>query len=375
MSKKKKSIIHSRFYQVYFGVVLLIVLAMCAGRVWLNGVLVDYEAAQPVYVAEEVAALFENADYERIYTLDTSAAQIAGGDRDFYLESMQAITNGRDIGWSEAFSADQDEQRYNVTLDGEKFATFTLVPSGQTTGHGNRLWKLGSITTNVQIEEAPEETPAPTATPAPTGLTCFIRVPTGYAVTVDGVALSEANASVTTTGVVPDGFLPSSVTPLTYTRYTYTAQGDAPVVAAKDANGVEQELTLANGNSWSCDMPGDETFQKNYSDAAMSLAKRIALITVRDASVDSIKRYCANNSPARKIFDNYSNRWATPHSKTAFRNVEVSQFYVHSDKCFTCHVKFDFVLKTSSGNQTYPTEYTFCVVQQGGGKLYNLMMQ
>ena len=57
-------------------------------------------------------------------------------------------------------------------------------------------------------------------------------------------------------------------------------------------------------------------------------------------------------------------------------DVVISEFYIHSDTCFTCHVSFAFVLMTSKGEQTYPTAYTFCIVRQGGkGKLYNLLMQ
>ena len=59
MSKKKRTglqrVLHSRFYRVYFCVVALALAALCVGRVWLNGVLVDYETAQPVHVAEKVA--------------------------------------------------------------------------------------------------------------------------------------------------------------------------------------------------------------------------------------------------------------------------------------------------------------------------------
>ena len=58
-SSKKKSIWKSRFYQVYFAVVIVILVGIFLGTVWLRGVLKDYESAQPVYVAEDVARLFE----------------------------------------------------------------------------------------------------------------------------------------------------------------------------------------------------------------------------------------------------------------------------------------------------------------------------
>ena len=380
MSRKKKSILHSRFYQIYFAVVLLILIAMVVGRIWLNGVLVDYEASQPGHVAEQVAALFENGDYEAIYSLDTAARQIADGDRAFYLESMQALANGRNVAWSDAFSADENERRYNVTLDGEKFATFTLVPSGQTTAHGNTLWQLGSVTTLVQVEEpepTPEPTPEPEPTPAPpTGMQCRIQAPSGDTVTVDGVTLTSENATVTTKGVVPDDFLPQGVTGLSYAVYDYTALSDAPQVSVTDALGAPRQVTQSGDNVWICALPGDAAFQQQYGDAMFSLAKRIAKVTARDSSVNSVKKYCAPGSPAWTIFDNYSNRWATPHSGSDFQNAAISEFYVHSQDCFTCHITFDHILRTKNGDQTYPTAYTFCVIRKDGrAKLYNLRMQ
>ena len=78
--KRKKSIWRSKFYRVYFVLVALALVAIIIGTFWLQGVLRDYESAQPKYVAEDVAKLFENADYEAIYLLDTSAGQFQGDE-------------------------------------------------------------------------------------------------------------------------------------------------------------------------------------------------------------------------------------------------------------------------------------------------------
>ena len=129
--KKKKSIWRSTFYRVYFALVALALVAIVIGTLWLRGVLKDYESAQPKYVAGDVGRLFENADYEAIYNVDTSAAQFEG-DEALYLDNLRQLTDGKRVEWTPAFSANKDERKYNVNLDGERFATFTLVPSGQT---------------------------------------------------------------------------------------------------------------------------------------------------------------------------------------------------------------------------------------------------
>ena len=116
--KKRKSIWKSTFYRVYFALVALALVAIAVGTVWLRGVLKDYESAQPKYVAEGVGKLFENADYEAIYNVDTSAAQFEG-DEALYLDNLRELAAGRRVEWTPAFSANKDERKYNVNLDGE----------------------------------------------------------------------------------------------------------------------------------------------------------------------------------------------------------------------------------------------------------------
>ncbi|MBR6889375.1 MAG: hypothetical protein IKN05_00115, partial [Clostridia bacterium] len=240
--KKKKSILKSRFYQVYFALVLLALLAIAIGTVWLNGVLRDYESAQPVYVAEDVAKLFEDSDFDALYALDTSAQQVSEGDKAFYVDSMNDIVAGKEVAWTESFSSEADERKYNVTVGGERFATFTLVHSGEKTPKGNPLWTLGSVTTNVVIQK-PEPTPEPTPTPEPEKALypCRITAPQGYTVTVDGVALNAENAGMTERNLFEDGFLPENVNNPVMVDYQYNAKSESPAVAVTDDMGAPIE--------------------------------------------------------------------------------------------------------------------------------------
>ena len=110
--KKKGGLLASRFYQIYFAVVAVALIAIAIGMIWLRGAVSDYEIAQPVHAAEEVAALFEEGDYDRLYDLDTSAKDISDGDRDRYVQSMTELTDDGDIAWSQAFSGNPDEMKY-----------------------------------------------------------------------------------------------------------------------------------------------------------------------------------------------------------------------------------------------------------------------
>ncbi len=374
--KKKNSIWHSTFYRVYFALVLLALIGIAVGTAWLRGRLKDYESAQPKYVAQDVARLFENSDYQALYALDTSARQFDGGDEAFYVHSMNALAEGKEVAWSEAFSANENERRYSVTLDGERFATFTLVPSGEKTPKGNKLWKLDSVTTNVQLTEPePEPTPEPEA-PART-YTCRISAPKGYTVVLDGAALGPDNAQLAERTLFQDDFLPEGVDNPVVVDYTIELPTVTPQFTATDESGsaVEVVMSAEKPLTWSCPLKEDEGYRVQYSGAAISLGRQVAKFTSQDAEKKTIQKVCAKGSPAAQIFENLSNTYFTPHNKVAFRNEVATDFYVLSDSCFTCRVTFDFVLKTSRGELVYPTNYTFCVVHdESSAKLYNILI-
>lgn len=374
--RKRKSIWNSTFYRVYFVLVALALVAIVAGTVWLQGVLKDYESAQPKYVAQDVGKLFENADYEAIYNVDTSAAQFEG-DVALYLDNLKELTAGRRVEWTPAFSANKDERKYNVNLDGERFATFTLVPSGQTTQRGNTLWKLGSVTTLVQLRQA-TPTPEPEATPEPVPsvkYTCHVTAPAGYIVKVDGETLTADNATTSEKPLFEADFLPPGVKNPVLVEYQYDAASGTPKVEATDETGAQVALEAVEGKdlTWSCPMKSDEAYSQQYGSAAIALAKQVAKFMNKDARKKAIERVCAKNSPAEAIFDNLNNAYATPHTGISFKDEAVSEFYVLADDCFTCHVSFDTVLRTEKGDAIYPTAYTFCVIREGdAGKLWSI---
>lgn len=377
--KKKKSLLSYTFYRVYFAAVAAVLVLIVAGTFWLRGLLADYESAQPKYVARDVVRMFEDSDFNGIYQVDTSAAQFAGGDEELYVNGLNNLAQGKTVAWSEMFSANEDEKNYSVTLDGERFATFTLVPSGETTKRGNRLWKLGSVTTLVQLQEAePEEEPVEESAPAEPEQVylCRITAPTGYTVTVDGVTLNDENAQTSQKELFEAGFLPEGVTNPAVTEYLYNSILSNPDIRATDENGEEMEVVAEERElTWSCRMKEDETYRQQYGNAAISLGKRVAKFISGDAGKKAIQKICAKNSPADEIFDNLYNRYTTPHDGISFANEQVSEFYALSENCFTCHVSFDVVLDTKKGKSVDSTAYTFCVIRKDGkGMLYNLLI-
>ena len=366
---KRRNLLQSRFYRVYFGLLALAAVLIVIGTVWLNGVLRDYESAQPIHVADEVAKIFEEQDFDRLYALDSSAQSIAGGDQSFYVETMRDITAGKEIAWSEAFSASEDERRYNVTVGSDRFATFTLVPSGETSPRGNRLWKLGTVDTNVVTQTELDETLGER--------TAYrITAPENCTVTVDGAALTAEDAVKTGITLLPEDFLPSGIDPVKLTQYAFESRSERPVVEVKDASGAVQALREDGENAWICGPEDNAEFREKYAGGIAKLAQQMAKYTSGDVSQREMLRSAVDDSPAYTLIKRFSNYWAPTHKYAEFKNVQVSDCILWSDSCFTCHVTFDFILRTRRGTeQTYATAYTMCVVRRGStAKLYNLQM-
>ena len=370
MKKKKMQmtgLLASRFYRIYFIAVSVALIAIAIGLIWLRSVVKDYETAQPVHAAEVVAQLFEQGDYAGLYAFDTSARDIYEGDQAFYVDSLNQVTAGRTIAWREAFSADPNEKKYTVTLDGDKFASFTLVPSGETTAHGNKLWQLGSVTTNVALqgtEEAGDMSAAPYR----------VTAPTGCVVTVNGSTLTEADVVTPAYSYYPEGFLPKSVNGPMLVDYGFFSDEGEPQVSVADGTGASLEVTRSeDGFSYRCEPPEDAASREQFSEPILKLAERIAKYTVDDLSRDRIG--IASDSPAEDILKKFSNSWAPSHKSTSVLNPQVSEFRILSDDCLVCHVTFDFVLTSRRENDyTYPTSYTLCVTKRRGkGALYNII--
>ena len=357
----------SWFYRIYFAVVAVALIAIFVGLNWLTGVVADYEIAEPSHVAQEVAQRFENGDYDAIYYIDTSAQDISGGDKAFYVESLRSVSSGKRVSWSFA-SESEGQRRYAVTLDGNRFADFTLVPSGETTSHGNTLWKLGSVTTHVITESAARaDDPAMAA--------FHIQAPADCTVKIDGVALAESDVIRRDISVLPDKFeLPKGVRAPTLVEYGFNSDSDAPAISVTDPSGAEMPVAESSENIWVCSPREDADMKAKCEDAVAKLAQRIAKFTSQDLSQGTILESTVPDSPAETQLKRFSNRWAPTHKSVSFENMEVSQFYVLSNDCFTCHVSFDFII-TSVRDNDYPyhTEYTFCIAKhRGSGKLYNL---
>lgn len=351
---------------------ILCVAGIALGANYLNGVLEDYESAQPKYVAQQAARLFERGDYEAIFGLDASMQDVPEEDRAYYIGQLEALAAGREVSWTEAYSGNEDERRYRVSLDGEKFAEFTLVPSGAQTKRGNRLWTLGSVTTSVRIEAPQVVEPEPTPAPA---IACSITVPSSFTVTVDGRVLDANDVVEDGIPIVPAGMLPSDVTAPAMVRYAFPSESGVPDIRVTDRQGNVQNPAQDGEHNWRCELPQNPELEALYGESALEVAKRIAKYSTREVSQDSVLKKCAKGSPAYESIKSFDSSLGKKPKSSTFENVAVSDFYLYSEDCFSCRVSFDYIPRFGKESKTYPTAYTLYFIRQGdSGKLYSFSL-
>ena len=357
--RKKKSIFKSWYYRIYFVLILLCVIGILIGMRVLNGVMEEYEATRPVHAAEEVADIFERRDFASIFPYDTTAAQYAAGQSAQYVDFMNGFAQGKTLTWREAYSGEENEKKYSVLLDDEKFATFKLVTTGETSAHGYNTWKLDSVETN--------------ALPV-TRYT--ITAPADSTVTVDGRTLTEADALETGIKTACAGMLPPDVPEATCTQYFADVCFGEPAISVTDRFGAAQELTQDDAHAFSCAIPENESLKPLCEQNVIAIAQKLANFTSEDLSQNKMLKYVHKNSPAYNTIKEFDNQWCPAHVGYEFQDVQTSDYFDYGDACFSCRVSFKYVIHyAKTDDNVYDTAYTLYFYKKDGSfKLYNFTM-
>ena len=361
--KKRRSLLQllreSWFYRIYFGVLALCAVALVIGLVVLSGVLEEYEQTRPVHSAEEVLEIINRRDWTHLQEIDESAKRLRHETPEQYVQYMDALTAGEAFTLKSVLSIHEDEQKYNVLMDGKKFAEMTFVNSGETTSHNFEKWKLDVLTTTAFDSDQ-----------------YTITVPSDFTVFVNGAALTQEDVLESGISCGVEDNLPDGVAAPVLTRYGVNMSfGEIENLSATDANGNARELTQDDERSWSCGLAYDDSLRAQCEESVVTWGRRLAAYTTGDYSKSDLSGACVNPSPARTFIRNMENQWAASHSGYDFENIETYDYYPYSDSCFSCKISFDYIVHYKAADKTYPTKYTLYFAKDGGKfKLYSFTM-
>ncbi len=338
------------FYPIYLLVVLLIVWGIFVGCENLAEVLRNYEASLPKYVAKDVAQMFMDRDFEKVYSYQ-DPADFAGEDAQTYAAYMREFTANGELTWDESYSSSVDEKVYAVRLDGKRLFEFTLCKSGTQDENGNDQWMLNEVRTlGISIG------------------TRTVKAPTESTVYVDGVALDSS--AIIEEGIAledEDFLLGDEAESPTMCLYQYEVCLGEPQVRVVDAQGRENPLTVdANGNVEAA-RNSDSQIKRQVEDRVIEIVQAFAKFTSEDLSQSKMLKFVRKGTNGYEKIKNFDNNWFGSHSSYSFEDMTTDNYMIFSDDTFACDISFVYIIRYSGKDVDevrYDTNYRFYFVER-----------
>ena len=321
MEKKKFPL----FYKVYFVVLALAIVAAAVFLWWLNGFLADYEASQPKHVADEVfEKYYKSGDFESLAKKCVDTGSFEGADA--VAAYLHGEYDGKDMTCTTGASKD-GTPTYIVKVGDEKISTFTLRESEKKTSRGWETYEEGDFVLYYGTKSA------------------SVIAPEGYTVSVNGIALADANVTEKDIPGEGDNLLPDGVKGIKYVRYEAKGIINDPAVTAKTAEGGDAEVVFDEAKGeWKAQLKFDSELEKAQTDFVVEAAEAYSKYMSNDAWWGGIKGYF---DPESEIYENASTSltgFVIDHDSVRFDDVKASEFYSYSKDVFSCRVAFTQVL-------------------------------
>lgn len=335
------------FYSIYIGMVALTLIVFLILMIPLHNWLVRFESSQPDRQRDQVfSILFDDPDWAVIYDLAKIPDTEFEGKSDYvrYMEAKLAAAENPKLTCAETSAGLSGNHKYNVKLDGETIATFTLVKC-ESEDPRIENWEMGSVevpltrTESVTVEKLPE-----------------------YTVLINGVALGS-NYTVHTVSTKAEAYLPDGVHGYRLERqYVSGLLVQPETVHVVDASGNDVPLVFhPETNTYSPDLPAPAEMTDEERQLALDAAKADALYAIRAISTGELRKHFDSNSQVYKdICDTAT--FIQSYSKYEFDQdvTDVTDFYRYNEELYSARVvlrmnitRKDGSIKSMDINTTY----------------------
>lgn len=333
-----------RFYAIYFAVVAVVLVGVFIGSRYLLDELREYEDTRNIYTAREVFSRFENGDYEALFAYESG---YDADDQALYAQAMRDLAAGGTLELVPQSTTKNGE--YTVTLNGNRFAKFTISPvEGQTSPKGYAIWELTSVT----------------ALSLPT-TSWQIRAREDYTVMSNGKPLTDSDKTQSGLTVAAAEHLPQGTAP-TECVYTVTSAFGEPVFTCTDHQGRDVTLTPDENGVLVAGVNYDEIDDETRTYITKT-AKCLALYTSDDQDIYEMNKYLLPDSKAHAAIKGLETGWFTLHTSYRFENTTVENVQFYGDDIMACDVKLTFIIVVKKNNEekSYPMHYTFYFKKSG----------
>ena len=340
------------FYTLYFLFIFLFFVACFFGLQWLQGWLVDYEAAQPTTKSEEVFhQLFDDPDWGALYEA-AGIADTAYEGKEAFVSYMENLVGDQELSYELTSSGLSKDKKYFVNLDAKRLAYFTLHNANTSTSQTDIPdWKLGEV--GLFYERA-------------NGYR--IQAVEGHLPHVNGIPLTDDHIiQISTMKEDDSGFLPAGVFSASKTNiYEITDLIAEPVITVMDKNGNQMEVVYDETTDTFVEQVETIAISDEEKEAALNALKVYAKYQIKEASSAEVGKYFDSKSEAYKSIMQTVLTWTKGNRGISFDKDSVTDYCRYSDTMFSAYVTTELTIKlTDGGTQTKPINSTLLFSKMG----------
>ncbi|MDR1892977.1 MAG: hypothetical protein LBQ48_08230 [Oscillospiraceae bacterium] len=326
-----------RFLKIYFVCILAAVVALTIGVSIINGILADYEAVQPKYLAEEIYNDFFAA---RNFTglLETADCAISRFEsKEKVADYLSNLSEGKSLTYTSVSSGIEGDVKYTVQADDMKLTTFTLAKSDQKSKKGFRRYQLKAIEIHGDFNGK-----------------VSVKAPSDTTVFLNGIELPDEYLIQQNIPEDSGRYLPEGVSGIPYKRYAVEGLLAVPLVTAADKNGKETLVTYSETEKlYIAALRSDDALQEKYGAFVLAAIEKYAAYTVNDAGISSLYSYFDTKSTLFKRLErSEAPKVASSHNGYSFKDEKTGDFYAYTDDIFSCSVSFTHILMRG-GTENY----------------------
>lgn len=339
---KKKSI----FYTIYFSLIGLFAVMLTIGIVVLWNFLSAYESSLPLLSAESVLKSIEDE------TFDYSKVQ--GSKFDSKDDIKQYILNQE--GELKVFkpSVLVDENTYVLKAGSTKLLNIKVKESGKKGKFGLSFYEVESVSLATASD------------------TVTVHAPECYTVSVNGVALSDADITNRDVKGGETKFLPQDLPYIKVVEYKVAKPLSVNSVTVSDGNKSSDVSFDSTSGVYTAELFNDESLANRYNDYVIKAIEYYALCMQEQGALSNLSPYVLSGSPFyKKAVSVIDSTRVREHSGYEFENRSATDFYAHSDDIFSCRVKLTLVMH-ATGKEDYRDKIDLILYLKKSGNGYKI---
>lgn len=362
MPKKKKKKKGPRlggviFYTIYFMFIFAFFVATFFALRFVNGWLLDFEAAQPTHKAEQVfTQLFTDPDWGALY--ESAGAQDSPYEgKEEYVNYMEAKVGSAALNYMETSAGLSGDKKFIIRLGDEKVASFTLVDKNNVGDASlDNLgeipdWQLGSV--EVFFERVGDY---------------LIEKVDGHVAYVNNVPLDDSFTIQIATTLAAEEYLAEGTTGVSVCTQKITGLMEKPEVVIFDKDGNQMEVTYDEASRTFIERTESNTMTDEQKDVALEASKTYSLWMIEEVTDRAkIAKYFDATAKPYKDIVTLGELWMQGHAGYAFKNESVTKFASYGEDMFSVYVSLDLVVtRKDATEKTYDFDKTLFFTKLDG---------